>query len=41
MKAVIDDKIPYIKGQIEQLMDKTVYLPGSAISADDVRDADG
>ena len=40
MKAVIDDKIPYIKGQIEQLMDKTVYLPGSAISTDDVRDAD-
>ena len=40
MKAVVDDKIPYIKGQIEQLVDEVVYLPGSDISADDVRDAD-
>lgn len=40
MKAVIDDKIPYIKGQIEQLVDETVYLPGSDISAADVCDAD-
>ena len=40
MKAIIDDKIPYIKGQIEQLVDEVVYLPGSDISADDVRDTD-
>ena len=40
MKAVIDDKIPYIQGQIEQIVDEAVYLPGHAISADNVRDAD-
>ncbi len=40
MKAVVDDKIPYIRGQIEQLVDDVVYLPGSAISKDDVKDAD-
>lgn len=40
MKAVVDDKIPYIRGQIEQLVDDVVYLPGSAIAKDDVKDAD-
>lgn len=40
MKAVIDDKIPYIKGQIEKLVDETVYLPGSKISNADLKDAD-
>ncbi|MBO5698772.1 MAG: 4-phosphoerythronate dehydrogenase [Bacteroidaceae bacterium] len=39
MKIIIDDKIPYIKGQAEQL-GETVYLPGNKISADDVHDAD-
>ncbi len=39
MKLVIDDKIPFIKGEAERL-GETVYLPGSAISAADVRDAD-
>ena len=40
MKAVIDDKIPYIKGQMERLVDETVYLPGSKIGNADLRDAD-
>ena len=40
MKAIVDDKIPYIRGQIEQLADEVVYLTGSAISREDVHDAD-
>ncbi len=40
MKAVVDDKIPYIGGEIEKLVDEVVYLPGGAIGPDDVRDAD-
>lgn len=40
MKAIVDDKIPYIRGQIEQLADEVAYLTGSAISREDVRNAD-
>ena len=40
MKVIVDDKIPYIRGQIEKLADEVVYLPGSAIGSKDVRDAD-
>lgn len=40
MKIIVDDKIPYIKGQIEQLGDEVLYLSGSAITREDVRDAD-
>lgn len=40
MKAIIDDKIPFIKGKIERLVDEVKYLPGAKISAEDVRDAD-
>ena len=40
MKAVIDDKIPYIRGEIEKVVDEAVYMPGSSFSHDDVRDAD-
>ncbi len=40
MKAIIDNKIPYIQGLIEQLVDEAVYLPGADISASDVADAD-
>lgn len=40
MKAIVDDKIPYIRGQIEQLVDQVTYMPGSAISPTDVRNAD-
>ncbi len=39
MKLVIDDKIPFIRGFAER-MGEAVYLPGAAISAADVRDAD-
>ena len=28
MKVVVDDKIPYIRGQVERLADEVVYLPG-------------
>ena len=40
MKIIVDDKIPYIKGQIEQLGSEVLYLSGAAISARDVKDAD-
>lgn len=40
MKAVIDDKIPFIRGEIEKIVDNVVYLPGRNISASDVHDAD-
>lgn len=40
MKAIVDDKIPFIRGQIEQLVDEVTYMPGSTISALDVSDAD-
>ncbi len=40
MKIIVDDKIPYIKGQVERLTNEVVYLPGAAIAPDDVRDAD-
>lgn len=40
MNIVIDRDIPYIKGQAEKLADNVVYLPGAAINAKDVRDAD-
>ena len=40
MKIVADDKIPYIREQLGRLADEVVYLPGAAITADDVRDAD-
>ena len=40
MKIVVDDKIPYIRETICQLADEVVFLSGTAITADDVRDAD-
>ncbi len=39
MKIIIDDKIPYIRGEAERL-GEAVYLPGGAITARDVKDAD-
>ncbi len=39
MKLIVDDKIPFIKGEAEKL-GEVVYLPGSKISAADVKDAD-
>ena len=40
MKIVVDDKIPYIREKLALLADDVVYLRGSEITADDVRDAD-
>ena len=40
MKVVVDDKIPFIRGQVEHLADEVVYLPGNAIGREDVHDAD-
>ena len=40
MKVIVDDKIPYIRGQIEQLADEVTYLTGSAIGREDVHNAD-
>ena len=39
LRLVIDDKIPYIRGEAEKIGHCT-YLPGGKISAADVRDAD-
>lgn len=40
MKVVIDDKIPFIRGEVEKLVDEVVYLPGAAIGPTQVKDAD-
>lgn len=40
MKIVIDDKIPYIQDAIRQITADAVYLKGSEIGPDDVREAD-
>lgn len=39
MKIIIDDKIPFIKGALEDAAE-VVYLPGSETGPDDVKDAD-
>ena len=40
MKIVADDKIPFLRGVLEPFAE-VVYLPGGALGASDVRDADG
>jgi erythronate-4-phosphate dehydrogenase len=40
MKIVVDDKIPYIRETLAKLADEVVYLKGSEIKAEDVKDAD-
>ena len=40
MKIVVDDKIPYIRERLGELVDEVVCLEGTAITACDVRDAD-
>lgn len=40
MKIVVDNKIPFIKGEIEKLADTVVYLSASNITAEAVKDAD-
>ena len=39
LKIIADDKIPFLKGVMEPYAD-IVYLPGAAITASDVKDAD-
>ncbi len=40
MRVIADDKIPYIKEALRQVADEVTYLPGAAITAADVREAD-
>lgn len=40
MKFVVDNKIPYIREALSEIGAETVYIDGSEISAEDVRDAD-
>lgn len=40
MKIVVDDKIPYINEAIGRIADEVVYMPGSRINRDAVKDAD-
>lgn len=40
MKVIIDNKIPYIREAIGRIADEAVFLPGSAFTAENVRDAD-
>ncbi|MBQ8673894.1 MAG: 4-phosphoerythronate dehydrogenase PdxB [Bacteroides sp.] len=40
MKVVVDNKIPYIHEAIGRIADEVVYLPGSGIMPEAVRDAD-
>lgn len=40
MKVIVDNKIPFIQGQVERLSDEVVYLPGSKIGPNEVCDAD-
>ena len=40
MKVIVDNKIPYIKGNIEKIADEVVYLPGNAFTKEEVKDTD-
>ncbi|MDO4159235.1 MAG: 4-phosphoerythronate dehydrogenase [Prevotellaceae bacterium] len=40
MKIVVDDKIPYIREVLARITDNVVYIKGTDICKDDVRDAD-
>ena len=40
MKVIVDNKIPYLQGIIEQLADEVIYLPGKAFTPEIVKDAD-
>ena len=40
MKVIVDNKIPYIIGNLEKIADEVVYLPGHAFTRDEVKDAD-
>ena len=40
MKVIVDNKIPYIKGVLEEIFDEVEYLPGSEFTSQKVKDAD-
>lgn len=40
MKILVDNKIPYIKGEIEQIADEVLYLSASDFTPEAVHDAD-
>lgn len=40
MKVIVDNKIPYIKGIIEQMADEVIYLPGKDFTPEQVKDAE-
>lgn len=40
MKVIVDDKIPYIKEEIEAIANEVIYLSGSAFTAETIREAD-
>lgn len=40
MKVIVDNKIPYIAGEIEKIADKVVFLPGDAFTKEEVKEAD-
>lgn len=40
MRIIVDDKIPFIRPALTQLANEVRYLPGSSITASDVKDAD-
>lgn len=40
MKVVVDNKIPYIAGEIEKIADEVVYVAGNAFTPELVHDAD-
>lgn len=40
MKVIVDNKIPYIQGNIEKVADEVVYLSGNAFTKEIVADAD-
>ena len=40
MKVIVDNKIPYLKGVLEEIVDQVVYLPGAAFTPEQVKDAD-
>ena len=40
MKVIVDNKIPYITGEIEKVADEVVYLPGNAFTKEELAKAD-
>lgn len=40
MKVIVDNKIPFIAGEIEKVADEVVYLPGDAFTKEAVKEAD-